>query len=81
MILGVGLMKVSENQDLVSRIGKAFIEGVQGTGDEFLDSNHIMATAKHFIGDGGTFKGLTRVIPGFRGWFKEYSWNAILFSF
>ena len=58
----------SENQDLVSRIGKAFIEGVQGTGDEFLDSNHIMATAKHFIGDGGTFKGIdkgdTRISEG-----------------
>jgi len=58
----------SENQDLVSGIGKAFIEGVQGTGDEFLDSNHIMATAKHFIGDGGTFKGIdkgdTRISEG-----------------
>ncbi len=25
---------------------------------EFLDSNHILATAKHFAGDGGTNEGI-----------------------
>ena len=39
-----------EDPYLVSRMGVAFIEGLQGTGDEFLDENHILATAKHFVG-------------------------------
>jgi beta-glucosidase len=39
-----------EDPYLVSRMGVAFIEGLQGTGDEYLDQNHILATAKHFVG-------------------------------
>jgi beta-glucosidase len=39
-----------EDPYLVSRMGVAFIEGLQGTGDEKFDENHVMATAKHFIG-------------------------------
>ncbi|MEN8805251.1 MAG: beta-xylosidase [Wenyingzhuangia sp.] len=39
-----------EDPYLVSRMGVAFIEGLQGTGDEQFDENHVMATAKHFIG-------------------------------
>ena len=39
-----------EDPYLVSRMGVAFIEGLQGTGDERFDDNHVMATAKHFIG-------------------------------
>ncbi len=39
-----------EDPYLVSRMGVAFIEGLQGTGDERFDENHVMATAKHFIG-------------------------------
>ncbi|ANW95848.1 glycosyl hydrolase [Wenyingzhuangia fucanilytica] len=39
-----------EDPYLVSRMGVAFIEGLQGTGDEYLDENHIIATAKHFVG-------------------------------
>ncbi|WP_204344062.1 beta-xylosidase [Psychroserpens algicola] len=39
-----------EDPFLVSRMGVAFIEGLQGTGDEQFDENHVMATAKHFIG-------------------------------
>lgn len=38
-----------EDPYLVSRMGVAFIEGLQGTGDEYLDENHILATAKHFV--------------------------------
>ncbi|MAR95425.1 MAG: glycosyl hydrolase family 3 [Gammaproteobacteria bacterium] len=48
----------SENTDLVSELGKNFIIGLQGYGDEFLDNNHILATAKHFLGDGGTENGI-----------------------
>ena len=50
----------SENPKLVSDIGEAFIKGFQGEEENFLDENHIMATAKHFIGDGGTFKGIDK---------------------
>ena len=48
----------SEDPILVSKLGKAFILGLQGEGDSFLDNNHVIATAKHFIGDGGTFEGV-----------------------
>jgi beta-glucosidase len=38
------------------------VQGLQGTGGtpSFLDGNHILATAKHFIGDGGTNHGIDR---------------------
>lgn len=39
-----------EDPYLVSRMGVAFIQGMQGMGKERLDKNHIIATAKHFIG-------------------------------
>lgn len=39
-----------EDPYLVSRMAVAFIEGLQGTGDEQFDENHIIATAKHFVG-------------------------------
>ena len=48
----------SEDPKIVAELGQAFIEGLQGTGAEFLDSNHILATAKHFAGDGGTNEGI-----------------------
>ncbi len=48
----------SEDPILVSKLGKAFILGLQGEGDTFLDKNHVIATAKHFMGDGGTLKGV-----------------------
>lgn len=38
-----------EDPYLVSRMGVAFIKGLQGEGDEYLDENHIIATAKHFV--------------------------------
>ena len=41
-----------EQTDLVSKLGTACVEGLQGSG---LDAaNTVVATAKHFIGDGGT---------------------------
>lgn len=39
-----------EDPYLVSRMGVAFIEGLQGTGEERYDDKHVMATAKHFVG-------------------------------
>jgi len=48
----------SEDPILVSQLGKAFILGLQGEGDYLLDNNHVIATAKHFLGDGGTFEGI-----------------------
>ena len=48
----------SEDPLLVSKLGKAFILGLQGEGDTFLDNNHVIATAKHFMGDGGTYEGI-----------------------
>ncbi|MFD1316391.1 beta-xylosidase [Namhaeicola litoreus] len=39
-----------EDPYLVSRMGVAFIQGMQGMGKERLDQNHILTTAKHFAG-------------------------------
>lgn len=39
-----------EDPYLVSRMGVAFIQGMQGMGAEQFDENHVMATAKHFVG-------------------------------
>jgi beta-glucosidase len=60
----------SENPELVSRYATAVVEGLQGKVGEpgFLDATHVLASSKHFIGDGGTFegkdKGDTRVTEG-----------------
>ena len=42
----------AEDPYLVSRIGVAFINGLQGRGQQRFDRNHVMATAKHFVADG-----------------------------
>lgn len=47
-----------EDPYLVSRIGVAFIHGLQGKGEKRFDENHIIATAKHFIADGEPIAGL-----------------------
>ncbi|MFS4417402.1 glycoside hydrolase family 3 N-terminal domain-containing protein [Maribacter sp. 2307ULW6-5] len=39
-----------EDPYLVSRMGVAFVQGAQGMGQEQFDENHVMATAKHFVG-------------------------------
>lgn len=46
----------SENPKLVARYATAMVEGLQGkiNSKEFLDENHVIATAKHFLADGGT---------------------------
>ena len=48
----------SEDPKLVTELGKNFILGLQGEGDNFLINHHILATAKHFLGDGGTDEGI-----------------------
>jgi len=47
-----------EDPYLVSRIGVAFINGLQGAGEQRYDEEHIMATAKHYIADGEPTGGL-----------------------
>lgn len=49
----------SEDPALVAELGAKAIEGLQGTPNtgQFLDAQHVLATAKHFIGDGGTEHG------------------------
>ena len=48
----------SENSDLVASLGTSFIIGLQGESESFLDEDHILATVKHFVGDGGTNNGI-----------------------
>lgn len=45
-----------EDPALVSRLGAAMVEGLQGRrgSADFLGPQHVLATAKHFFGDGGT---------------------------
>jgi beta-glucosidase len=50
----------SSDPALVAELGVAFIRGLQGGGpgdDEFLSLGKVAATAKHFVGDGGTRDG------------------------
>ncbi len=46
----------SEDPSIVKAYAEQMILGLQGTPGtpEFLDVNHVVATAKHFVGDGGT---------------------------
>ena len=46
----------SQDPALVAALGKAMVEGLQGLkgSASFLDDRHVMATIKHFFGDGGT---------------------------
>ena len=46
-----------EDPYLVTQLGVAYIEGLQGTGPEHLDANHILATPKHFVADGEPWAG------------------------
>jgi beta-glucosidase len=52
----------SEDPALVRRCAEAMVRGLQGdpSSPEFLDSRHVIATAKHFLGDGGTEDGVDR---------------------
>lgn len=50
----------SEETDLVSLLGAAAVRGYQGPADggSLKRSAYIMATAKHYLGDGGTYGGM-----------------------
>ena len=52
----------SERPDIVRAYAGRMVQGLQGTSGTpaFLDGNHILATAKHYIGDGGTNNGIDR---------------------
>ena len=49
----------SEDPGIVAAYAPRIVKGLQGApgSDEFLDENHVIATAKHFVGDGGTTGG------------------------
>jgi beta-glucosidase len=49
----------SENPGLVREYAAAMVEGLQGVPGtpQFLDAAHVLATPKHFLGDGGTAGG------------------------
>ncbi len=49
----------SEDPEIVSLYAAAIVTGLQGQAGsaEFLDAAHVIATAKHFLGDGGTADG------------------------
>jgi beta-glucosidase len=49
----------SENPTLVREYAHAIVLGLQGDPGkpDFLRGNHVIATAKHFLADGGTFEG------------------------
>jgi len=49
----------SESPDVVASYAGAMVEGLQGKvgSKEFLDGRHVIASAKHFLGDGGTTGG------------------------
>lgn len=50
----------SEDPAIVAELGAALIEGLQGKmgDDDRLGSGRVIATAKHFFGDGGTEQGV-----------------------
>ena len=49
----------AEHPDLVAELGAALIEGMQGAaGRDFMAPGKVLATAKHFLGDGGTTNGV-----------------------
>jgi beta-glucosidase len=50
----------SENPAIVARLGEAMVRGLQGApgSAEQFDADHVIATAKHYIGDGATRDGV-----------------------
>jgi beta-glucosidase len=44
----------SEDPRIVSQYAAAMVSGIQGSGNTFLDRDHVISTAKHFLGDGST---------------------------
>ncbi len=52
----------SEDAAEVAEYGAAYIRGFQGElgSEEYLDENHVLACAKHFIGEGYTVNGINQ---------------------
>ncbi len=52
----------SENPEVVQSYAGAMVDGLQGLpgSEDFLTGKHVIATAKHFLGDGGTTNGVDR---------------------
>ena len=44
----------SEDPKIVSQYAASMVTGLEGSGSTFLDKDHVVATAKHFLGDGST---------------------------
>ncbi|WOE75526.1 glycoside hydrolase family 3 protein [Alterisphingorhabdus coralli] len=52
----------SEAPDIVAAYAGSMVQGLQGQSgaEDFLTSDHVIATAKHFVGDGGTEQGIDK---------------------
>jgi beta-glucosidase len=52
----------SEDPTRVREYAGQMVDGLQGvaSSDDFLSNEHVIATAKHFLGDGGTLNGIDR---------------------
>ena len=52
----------SEDPEIVAAYAREMIKGIQGekNSDAFLDGRHLVSAAKHFVGDGGTTRGIDR---------------------
>jgi len=49
----------SSDPELVTELGRAAVIGIQGApGENWLGEDRVLATAKHFVGDGGTHEGI-----------------------
>jgi len=44
----------SEDPKIVAQYAAAMVTGLEGSGAAFLDKDHVISTAKHFLGDGST---------------------------
>src|ERR1700751_2212726 len=44
----------SEDPKIVALYASAMVTGLEGSGSNFLDKDHVISTAKHFLGDGST---------------------------
>jgi beta-glucosidase len=47
----------SEDPKIVAQYAAAMVTGLEGSGSTFLDKDHVVSTAKHFLGDGSTDDG------------------------
>ena len=50
----------SQEPEIVGRLGSAMLRGLQGDPEstDFFDENHVVATSKHFVGEGSTIDGI-----------------------